>query len=511
MTTKLHIILNTVYQFGGRLVSGLVSVVIVKLISSYLGVSGYGEYAGTYDFLAFFAIFADLGIFTIAVREMAKVQDDKEKLSKIFGNILSIRILITVIMMIVAVTALFMIPKYADTRIPAAAVFASFVMIGTMTSGTLSAILQVFLKMGKATFAFLIGKGFILMYMLWALLYAFKDDPNTGFFHLYIAGIIGGVVTVCVTAYYARRFAPIRFRFDFDYWKEIIWEAAPYGLAIILNQVYFRIGPVLLLLMRGPEEVGIYGVPMRVLEVLTVVSFFFMNATLPTLTRAFKKSMDEMQKVIQFAFNFLAMAGAPIIVGGFVLAYPIIFAISSPEFLSRLDEGFYGSDIVFKILTIALVGAYISSLFTYILVAAERQKLILWINGAGAIFNVTVNILAIPEFGARGVAYASVASEILIVLIAAFTCYKTFRIHINLVPIFKIGLSVAVMGIAIHFLRDPSYAFMGLGNKNILFLIPLGGIIYAVMLFLTGMLTKQTFRNLMSYEQTGGGIKENQS
>lgn len=502
MTPKFHIILNTVYQFGGRIVSGLVSVVIVKLISNYLGVSGYGEYAGTYDFLAFFAIFADLGIFTIAVREMAKVQDDKEKLAKIFGNILSIRIITTVMMMLVAVAVLFMIPKYGDTRIPMAAVFASFVTLGTMTSGTLSAVLQVFLKMGQSTFAFLIGKAVILIYMLWAILYAYKDNPNTGFFHLYIAGIIGGVITVFFTAYYARKLAPIRFRFDFGYWKEIIKEAAPYGIAIILNQVYFRVDSVLLLLIKGPAEVGIYSVPMRVLEVLTVVSFFFMNATLPTLTRAFKKSMDEVRKVVQFAFNFLSMIGAPIIVGGFVLAYPIIFVISSPEFLSRLDEGFYGSDITFKILTVALVGAYLSSLFTYVLVAAERQKSVLWINAAGAIFNVVSNLIIIPDFGARGAAYTSVASEALIVCIAAFTCYKTLKIRINPIPLFKIGISVAVMGAAIHFLRDPSYAFMNLQNKNILFLIPIGGIIYTVMLFLTGILTKETFRNLRSYEET---------
>jgi len=499
MTPKFKIILNTIFQFGGRVISGLVSVIIVKLISNYLGVSGYGEYAGTYDFLAFFAIFADLGIFTIAVREMAKVQDDKKKLAHIFGNILSIRILITAIMMIIAVCTLFMIPKYGDTRIPQAAILASFVTLGTMTTGTLSAVLQVFLKMGQATVAFLVGKSIILGYILWAVLYKFKDNPEMGFFHLFIAGIIGGIVTVALTAFYARRLAPIKFRFDFDYWKKIIWEAAPYGIAIILNQIYFRVDSVLLLLLRGPEEVGIYSVPMRVLEVLTVVSFFFMNATLPTLTRAFKKGKEEMQKVIQFAFNFLAMAGAPIIVGGFILAYPIIFVISSPEFLSRVDEGFYGSDIAFKILTIALVGAYLSTLFTYILVATERQKMVLWINGAGALFNVIANLLIIPEFGARGAAYTSVASEALIVVIAAWTCYRVLKIRINFIPLLKIGLSVSVMGVAIYFLRDWSYEFMNLQNKNILFLIPFGGILYATMLFLTGMLTKDTFRKLKTH------------
>ncbi|MBT6068218.1 flippase [Candidatus Peregrinibacteria bacterium] len=496
MTPKFKIILNTIYQFSGRVMSGLVSVVIVKLISNYLGVAGYGEYASTYEFLSFFAIFADMGIFTIAVREMSLYEDDKKMLSKIFGNILSIRLILTIIMMILAVGALFLIPQYGVTRIPHAGIIASFVTLATMMTGTLSAVLQLFLKMGKATAAFLIGKGIILAYMLYAVLYAYKDNPDMGFFHLYVAGILGGIVTVALTAYFANKYVKIRLRFDFDYWKEIIWKAAPYGAAIILNQVYFRVDSILLLLIKGPAEVGIYAVPMRILEVLTVISFFFMNATLPTLTRAFKTGVEEARKVIQFAFNFLTMAGAPIIVGGFILAYPIIFIISSPEFLSRVDEGFYGSDIAFKILTIALVGAYLSTLFTYILVATEKQKLVLWINGAGALFNVIANIIIIPEFGARGAAYTSVASEALIVIIAATICYKSLKIRIDFVPLFKIMLSATVMGVAVYFLRDPSYHFFGLQNKNVLFLIPLGGIIYLGMLVLTGMLTKETFKNL---------------
>lgn len=504
MTPKFQIILNTIYQFGGRVLSGVISVVIVKLISNYLGVSGYGEYASTYEFLSFFAIFADLGIFTIAVREMSLYEKDKKMLSKIFGNILSIRLILTIIMMVLAVTALFLIPQYNITRIPYAGIIASFVTLMTMMTGTLSAVLQLFLKMGKATAAFLIGKTIIVSYMLYAVLYVFKDNPEAGFYHLYIAGVVGGIVTIALTAYFANKIIPIRFRFDFPYWKEIVWKAAPYGIAIILNQIYFRVDSILLLLLKGTEEVGIYAVPMRVLEVLTVVSFFFMNATLPTLTRAFKKGVNEARKVIQFAFNFLTMAGAPIIVGGFILAYPIIFVISSPEFLSRIDEGFYGSDIAFKILTIALVGAYLSTLFTYILVATEHQKTVLWINGTGAIFNILANLIVIPEYGARGAAYTSVASEALIVLLAAAVCYHKLKVRVNFIPLLKIALSVTVMGVSVYYLRDWSYEFMNLQNKNILFLIPFGGIIYGLMLILTGMLHKDTFRNLRSHGETTG-------
>lgn len=496
MTQKKHIILNTLFQFGGRIGGGLMSIIIVKLISSYLGVAGYGEYASTYEFLSFFAIFADLGIFTIAVREMTKVENDKEKMEKIFGNVLAIRLVLTLTMMVVATTALYFIPQYNVTRIPNAAILASIATILTMMTGSLSSILQVFLKMGKATTAFMIGKLLSLIYISFVVLKLFESNSEIGFYHLYIAGVIGGIATTAITAYYAKQLASIKLHFDYEYCKKIIIEATPYGLAIIFNQIYFRVDSILLMLLKGPEEVGIYAVPMRILEVLMVVSFYFMNSTLPSLTRAFKQGAEELKKIIQFSFDFLVMLGAPIIVGTFILAYPIIFVISSPEFLSRVDEGFYGSDIAFKILTLALVGGYMSSLFTYVLVAIEKQKTVLWINAFGAVFNIVANLLIIPSYGARGAAWTSVMSEIIVVIMAYFICRSYVRIKLDLLTLTKILSSAAVMGVVIFYLRDPMYSFLSLQNKSIIILIPIGCLVYSVMLLMLGVVNKETLKNL---------------
>jgi hypothetical protein len=47
--------------------------------------------------------------------------------------------------------------------------------------------------------------------------------------------------------------------------------------------------------------------------------------------------------------------------------------------------------------------------------------------------------------------------------------------------------------------RDPSFALMQ--NKNILLLIPLGGLLYAIFLWLTGVITSEKLGTLLKKEQ----------
>ena len=111
----------------------------------------------------------------------------------------------------------------------------------------------------------------------------------------------------------------------------MVWKALPYGVALILNTIYFRIGSFSLSIFRGQTEWGAYGVPMRMLEAIGVIPLYFMNAVLPVLTRAIQRKDGSHEKIIQFAFDFLVMGSMPIVAGTFVLATPIIALISSPR------------------------------------------------------------------------------------------------------------------------------------------------------------------------------------
>ena len=462
------------------------SIFIVKLITNYLGVEGYGRYAAIYEFLAFFGIAADLGLFTIGVREMAK-EDSQEKREYVLANIITLRMILCTVVMAIAIVSAYFIPQYNDLHLGIA--IASIAVFLSIIQSALASLLQLNLKMQYAALAQVAGTVVALSYMIYVAFYGFANNVGDGFYHLIFAGVVGNVVLVFVTYLAARKYGRIRFGTDFKYIRSVFVRCLPYGLALVLNMIYFRIGSIMLLLMQGPTEVGLYSVPMRILEILSLVPVFFMNSVLPVLTRHIKEASSRVKDILKYSFDFLFMAAVPMVVGTFVLAYSLIFVISSEEFLSRIDEGFYGSDIVMKILMIAMMISFINNLFIYSIIATNHQNKLLWINGSCAILNVCLNLFLIPQFGARGAAITAVLTEMLLFVLAFSVARRYLKFTFSFGTVWKVSLAGTLMGLSVWALRDISYSYIQ--NMNVLLLIPLGGVVYSGMLLLTKGIPKE--------------------
>jgi len=481
------IIGNTAIQILGKFATAVLSIIVIKLITGYLGRAGYGEYTVIYEFLAFFGIIADFGIFQIAVKEMSMHPANR---NKIFGNILTMRAVLACVAMVAAVSAGFLIPKYANTAIPLGIAIASVTTLLTLIFGTLSSLLQVALKMQWSVLAFVLGKIATLAWIIFVVKFWLPNNPTTGFFQLLIAGIIGGIVMVTLTFFAARRLEKFSLRFDFQFWREIFVKTLPYGMAILLATIYFRIDVILLSLMRSNDEVGVYGVAARILENLSIISIFFLNSALPTITRLFRDNHEKLKKLLQYSFDFLMMIGVPIVVGGITLAYPLITAISSPKFASDLTNGFYGSDIALQILLVAMLFAFLANLFGYTLLAGNQQIKLLWINSAAVIFNFVSNLLVIPIWGFRGAAITSVASQIFVCIFGFYFVRQLIQIRFTFTTLTKIILAAGVMYILIRILEPILCETFG-SNTNLLILILFGGTAYGTTLLITKAVTPE--------------------
>ena len=236
MSTARKILSNTIAQILGKGLVALLGLAVVKISTSYLSVEGYGQYIAIYEFLAFFGIAADLGLFTIAVKEMS---ENEERIPKIIGNILSLRTILVAATMLIATATIFMIPKYADTRIPIGVAIASITTFVTIINGTISSVLQAKLKMHLASFANVLGKLISVSFMAYIVFYGFPQDTTMGFYMLIAAGLIGNTLMLVTTTYFTSKITPIKYEFDFKFWKEVLKKSLPYGIALILNTIYY--------------------------------------------------------------------------------------------------------------------------------------------------------------------------------------------------------------------------------------------------------------------------------
>ena len=79
--------------------------------------------------------------------------------------------------------------------------------------------------------------------------------------------------------------------------------------------------------------------------------------------------------------------------------------------ISLVKVDFAPSVTPFRILSASLPIFFLSSLFMWVLIAQDKQWLLLKIYGAGMIVNIVLNLLFIPRFGYYAAAVITVVSE----------------------------------------------------------------------------------------------------
>ncbi len=419
---------------------------------------------------------------------------------------MGLRTFLVILAMGLAVLAVFLVPYYSDTLIPMGVLIATLAIVIGLLNGTISSVLQVHLKMQYATIGLVLGKIVSVLYMAWVAYFAFTGDLTTGFYHLMGAGVLGNLVMFLITAYYVRRFCKITYKFDFSYWKKVFITALPFGVALILNTIYFRLDVILMTFilphsqtMADPvlnctsglcsdTEIGLYGVAMRMLEMLVIIPVYFMNSVLPVMTRYIEEQSEKIRQLMQYSFDFLIATGLPILVGGFILARPIIQFISDPEFIGgNVFE--FGSDLAVRILMFAMLFSFVNALFGFTLVVMNKQVKLMFINAGAVLFNLVGNFLVIPLWGFRGAAMTSVVSELIILILAYWAAQKLLGFHLSVRTFGRTLLSALVMGAVVlagfNIMADVWFIW------QLAILIPLGGLIYVLLMFKTRAVTPE--------------------
>jgi O-antigen/teichoic acid export membrane protein len=194
-----------------------------------------------------------------------------------------------------------------------------------MLHGTISSLYQVKYKMGYVTLTQVCGKFIMLGYVLFTVLYLTPVRGlaiEKGFFQLLVAGVIGNGIMFFWIRQASKQFVNWKLQWDFEFWQKFLREAIPYGIALILNTIYFRIDSILLTLIHndGLVQVGYYGVAMRILEAISVIPIYFMNSVLPVLSVSVGESKKRFFELLDGSFLFLIALVSPLFVGGWIFA-----------------------------------------------------------------------------------------------------------------------------------------------------------------------------------------------
>jgi len=321
MSYTRRVAFNTIIQIVGKIITTVISLFLVVALTRYLGVSGYGQYITIFAFIQFFAVLADFGFFWFLVREISKPEAPQEK---IFNNVLTFRSILAAVVFALAFGVGFLIPQYHDLRIGIGIVSAAW--FWQALNGTYVGIFQNRLRMDKAALTDVLGRLVILGIVL------FQISQHASLNQILWSYFTGNLINFLASAWLGRVYLRFRPAFDFSYWKKVFTESSLIFVVSILGLIYFKIDTLMLSLLKTSTDVGIYGPPYKVVEILILLPAIFMGNVFPVVTHYIYAKDSRLKGAFQKSFDFLLIAGVPIAVGVILIANRIINVVAGPEF-----------------------------------------------------------------------------------------------------------------------------------------------------------------------------------
>ena len=217
---------NTVIQVVSKVIAAVLGLAAMAVMTRYLGQAGFGQYTTIITFLSFFAIVADLGLTLITVQMISQPGIDE---NKILSSLFSLRLVSAVILLGLAPVIVTFLPYDPIIKLGVAVTALSFLFIAL--NQILVGLFQKKLRLDKVSIAEIAGRIILVagVVIVWRL--------DLGLINIMTAAVVASAVNFLLHYLFARRFAKIKFDFDFAVWRKIIKKSWPLALTIVLNLI----------------------------------------------------------------------------------------------------------------------------------------------------------------------------------------------------------------------------------------------------------------------------------
>ena len=404
-----NVLLNSVKQ----LCSVFIPLVTIPYISRVLQAENYGKYNFSNSIISYISLLAGLGIQAYAVREGARIREDKNQFNTFASEIFTINILTTIVAYLCLFIATFSVklqPYKELLFIQGLTVL--FTTIGTDWINTI-----------YEDFYYITIRYITIQIIMIAAMFAFIHEPGDYIKYALIVSISSAGANIFNIAH-VRRYAHVKFRLS----PALKNHIAPI-LILFANQlavsIYVNSDITLLGLLMDDQSVGIYSVSSKVYAIIKQLLNAIVIVAVPRLSSLLGQMEETVYeqtcKKIQSGLMTILL---PAITGLFMTSQYIIRIIGGIEY--------EGGTTSLKILSISLFSATLACFYANcILIPFKKDKTLLLTTIAGAATNLLLNFVFIPKLGINGAALTTLIGETVVCVGAYLYSSKLYKISVN--------------------------------------------------------------------------------
>ena len=422
-------------QFVARIVGLVASIGTVALTTRSLGPGPYGQLSAAIMFIGLWSSLTELGIGAVIVRRVTGGTGDLSRLVRVNAGFS-----LTYCLPLGAAASLSGWLLYrGDPLVVGIIAIISGSLVLTTLSSCVQPVFVTDVRFGAIALSDLLGR--LLSFGLTFLLVHVGAD----LYWYALVQLIPPLVVLLIQGGVARRIIDLRPIFSFRESWELVRESLPQTGVLVIAALYWRSDGVLLSVLSSKEETGAYNLAYTVAFNATVISTVFLASTLSTMTNLFATDRDRFARFTVRSIQLMLFVAVPLAVAGALLAPELVRLLGSEDFVAA---GGSTLGLLFVAVAIRLVtGTLSQGLF-----AAHDQVFLLRLNIVSLLLNIGLNVVLIPQFGARGAAAALVASELFGLAVAtrrlaSRTPYRTPWLFLaRLIPPVAAASAVCIVG-----------------------------------------------------------------
>lgn len=401
----MKLIKNMFYNASYQILAIILPLITVPYVTRVLSSTGVGINAYTFSIVTYFNLIAALGILIYGNREIAFVQNNKYKRSKVFWELVFLKFISSSLAL-----ALFLGFIVTQKNWQFYFLLQSINILATMFDIS-------WYFIGREDFKKIVVRNTAIKLAVAILTFTIvKDESDLGLYIFLLAfSLLAGNLTVWPFLKKEIVWIPLR---KLHIWKHLV-PSLHLLLPQMMMQLYLSLNKSLLGMMDGVVSSGFFDQSDKIVRVCFTLVTALGGVFLPRLSNLFSRNKQEEARQLVIKLIHISNAISYLLVAG-------IIGVSSTFAVFFLGKGFepVGPILAVHSLIILMI-SYGNALGAQYLLASARTKDYSYSALAGLVTNIILNLILIPKFGTMGAVVTSVATEF---AVSAYQAYSLRRI-----------------------------------------------------------------------------------
>lgn len=452
---------NSAYLVIYKFLTVFFPLITVSYASHIIFADGMGKVASAQNIVQYFVLIAGLGIPIYGIRETSICRNSVSSLSKVFSELILINTISTTICIIsyyILITCINVCrEEYLLYYLIGITVFLNYFNVD-------------WFYQGFEEFAYIAKRSFFVKCISLALLIIFvrNRDDYVIYSVINMIGVAGNNILNCYNLKKYNIHISLRGISIRRHLKPIFLLLS----TTVAIELYTMVDTTMLTFLCDSDQVAYYTNSVKIVRLIVIFVTSIGGVLLPRLSYYKSKGqIEDCCRVVNRVMSIIFILIVPCCVGVYMLSDSIVLVLFGDSFANGITT--------MKLASWLILALGFSNLFgTQVLLTFKDEKKLLYCTVIGAISNLSLNIILIPQYAQLGAVSASIVSEIIVTILSFYYARKHLSIRLSTKPVLSVLCSCIMMIISIAIVNMLTSNF-----TKLLAGIIIGGLVYIICLF----------------------------